>query len=80
MYKLNYEQRREAERILEHEFDDTDALAYELVALRLIAKCAIASVVNPMWNGICDEDVALEYALRELGLLQPEQVPTHKAQ
>lgn len=39
-----------------------DMLA-EIEALTAVALAAAASVRNPAWAGICDEDVALEEAL-----------------
>jgi hypothetical protein len=40
-----------------------------IAQLRRIAELAAASVRNPAWSGICDEDVALEIALRDAGFL-----------
>ena len=38
-----------------------------IVAARdAVVAAAIASVRNPAWHGVCDEDVALEQAVRRL--------------
>ena len=34
-----------------------------------VVTAAIASVRQPVWAGVCDEDVALEHALRTNGWL-----------
>ncbi len=41
----------------------------ELRQLRKIAEAAIRCVKNPAWSGVCDEDIELEQALREAGML-----------
>lgn len=47
----------------------TEAANKELRSLREIAAAAERSVLNPAWGGVCDEDVALEMALRAGGYL-----------
>ena len=42
----------------------------ELADLRKIAEAASAVVKNPVWAGICDEDIDLEQALRAGGWLE----------
>jgi|GEM_PF-5443433 len=37
--------------------------------LEAVAQAAVASVKNPAWSGICDEDVALEQALIKAKLI-----------
>lgn len=72
MIRLDFEQRKEAERVLEHEIaNDPDAIAFEVVALRAVARSAIAVVTNPTWCGVSDEDVLLEQRLEDAGLLAP---------
>ena len=44
-------------------------LRAEANALRKVAQAAARSVLNPAWAGVCDEDVALEGALCEAGML-----------
>lgn len=53
-------------------FNETKALnmaAEKIETLEKVAYAAARSVQNPAWAGMCDEDVALEAALREAGLL-----------
>lgn len=40
-----------------------DEARSRIAILETVAVAAIASVKNPAWAGICDEDVALEQAL-----------------
>lgn len=40
----------------------------QLERLRKVADAALLSVQNPAWSGVCDEDVALEAALKDAGL------------
>ena len=37
----------------------------EIASLKKVVPAALDSVNNPLWCGICDEDVALESALRD---------------
>ena len=38
--------------------------------LSLVAAAAKASVQNPAWAGVCDEDIDLEQALRDAGIME----------
>lgn len=46
-----------------------DARSAHVAALEDVAQAAAASVKNPAWCGVCDEDVLLEQALRRAGLI-----------
>ena len=65
--KLNMEQLEEAERVMEHEFDDPDAIACELVALRGFARDIMACWPDGDVDGGHLQDVAVHH-----GLLRPE--------
>ena len=45
--------------------------AAALESAEKVVEAARRCVLNPAWAGVCDEDVALEQALRDAGLLAP---------
>jgi hypothetical protein len=51
--------------------DALRVLVGEIERLQRIADAAVRSVTQPAWAGVCDEDVLLESALRDAGLLPP---------
>jgi hypothetical protein len=72
MYSLARNQARQALAIVQDGYYilhlDAETALTERIAQRVVdvLNAAEASVVNPAWAGICDEDVALEEAVKRL--------------